>query len=626
MPLSRLLALALLGLSTTGFARDVSPPGPAFPRIGNCYGAGLGSRAWEDGKGYWSKLDLFIGGGYDLHYDWERPNWKPVLERVAANIARIREVNPTALFLPYVDVIEGPDNPTVAQNWWALNEKGERWSGWPGYFRINTGLPEVLQYNLDRVREEVLGRECFDGVFYDCWSPDKWLVPETAKLRNEKALVMVNAGNLPASGFESLNGCLAEDEINRVVGGKVEFEEFLSRYLRWSREGRKPCTTMLVCRPQALNDDPWRWAKMTHEQRTAETEQVRAADEQTMRFGLATTLMGDGYFGYDAGTAGRGNWWWYREYDAPLGYPKGECRHRDDGTWQRDFDGGTVVVNGSAYDVVVELAEERKDVSTGRVGTRFTVPMLDGRILLPTDEPVTVTADVAPRVTRTPPREVRATKLPGAITAIQTPGGLDLRVDAKGALQSILWQGEPLMSGGWPVVAAPPFDQFEAVPDPAQSRVGPPPPEGPDGNVGLRFGGVLERDVQKAAYSETILVGPPARFTLHFDFEARTDLDLRMWRHYFMLPASRFAGARVVGDAVSVGLPETLGEEQLVPSAREFKVRAQRAALEITSSIPLGLVDHRKWGTQEFLLAGYPVSGKVPQGTRWSVELTVAVR
>jgi hypothetical protein len=32
--------------------------GPSFPRIGTCYGGGLGYRSWEEGGAYWSKLRL----------------------------------------------------------------------------------------------------------------------------------------------------------------------------------------------------------------------------------------------------------------------------------------------------------------------------------------------------------------------------------------------------------------------------------------------------------------------------------------------------------------------------------------------------------------------------------------
>ena len=322
----------MTGVSSHSSARDLSKINPPYPRIANCYGAGLGWKSWNQGSSYWSKLGLFIGGGYDLHYDWDNPRWTRNLATLKANVERLRQVNPNALILAYVDVVEGPDNPAIPKEWWALNANGERWSGWPGYYRINTSLKPVLQYNLDKVHSDVFARSYLDGVFYDCWSPDDWLVPRTAQLAGDNKIVMLNAWNLPDSGFQSLNGVLAEDEINRVVEGKIRFNDFLPLYLKWCAKSRKPVTTTLVCHPESIDDNAWRWSKLTPPERASEEEKARANDQQTMRFGLTTTLLGDGYFAYDAGTMARGNWWWYKEYDASLGYPKGPAKRYPDGT------------------------------------------------------------------------------------------------------------------------------------------------------------------------------------------------------------------------------------------------------------------------------------------------------
>jgi hypothetical protein len=40
-----------------------------------------------------------------------------------------------------------------------------------------------------------------------------------------------------------------------------------------------------------------------------------------MRFGLAFTLMNDGYFAYEYGDTWHGNDWWYDELNVDLGYP-----------------------------------------------------------------------------------------------------------------------------------------------------------------------------------------------------------------------------------------------------------------------------------------------------------------
>lgn len=620
MKLNRLFLGGLLGLlASAGAARDLSQINPPFPRIGNCYHAGLGDKTWEQGSNYWSKLGLIIGGGYDLHYDWEKPRWTKTLATVEQNLARLRQINPNVLVLPYVDVVEGPDNPNLPKPWWALKD-GKRWSGWPGYYRVNTNMTEVLQFNLDKVRTEICSRDGFDGVFYDCWGVDEWLVPRTTALRNGQAVVMVNDWNLPRHGFATLNGVLAEDEINRIIEGKVDFEDFLARYLRWTRESRKPCVTMIVCRPQAIPDDPWRWHKMSYKEHHAMLEKMGTEDQQTMRFGLATTLMGDGYFGYDTGTAGRGNWWWYKEYDAPLGQPRGPARRNADGTWQRDYAGGSVIVNGTIYDTVAQTGTKSRDISTGRIGTQFTIPAYDGRILLPTSDPATTTPDVAPRLTATPPAELRTAKLDNNTVAIQTPGGLDIRFDSTGELRHILWQGQPLLTGGWPVIVKPPSIHFHT--ENISGGLG----EANEAGAELTFRGIFVESEQRVNFVETCTIKPNNRFTLRFDFTAATDLTLRMWRHYFAFPIARYANATAHTDNTQhLTLPATLKDANLLPAAKHVMLETSNTVINIESSLPLTLVDHRKNNNEEYLLAGYPVYGALKQGAKLTVEMSVSV-
>ena len=598
-------------------ARELSQINPSFPRIGNCYHAGLGDKTWEQGSNYWSKLGLIIGGGYDLHYDWEKAGWPKKLALVEQNITKLRQINPNVLVLPYVDVIEGPDNPSVPQPWWALKD-GKRWSGWPGYYRINTKLNDVLQFNLDKVRTEICSRPCFDGVFYDCWGVDEWLVPRSAALRDGKNIVMVNDWNLPRRGFSTLNGVLAEDEIDRVMEGKVGFEDFLDRYFHWTRESRKPCVTMIVCSPRAVSYDPWHWSKMSYKERQALLEKYGVEDQQTMRFGLTTTLMSDGYFGYDTGMAGRGNWWWYKEYDAPLGHPRGLAHRNADGTWQREYEGGVVIVNGTAYDTVVHLDVKSRDVSTGRVGTQFTIPFSDGRIFLPTNEAVSASDDVAPRITAQLPAKLRAVKLGDDLNVVQTPGGLELRFDAGGVLRHASWLGQKLFSGGWPVIKRTQTAEFKA--------------ENVLGNIEasnektahLTFHGAFVENDQHVSFVEQCTVQNDNQFTLRFDFTADTDLTLRMWRHYFALPVARYASGTASAGDKRVTLPATFKAADLLPASKHIVVEAGDTLMDVTSSLPLSLVDHRAYGNvEEYLLAAYPVSKAVKQGTKWSVEMTV---
>ncbi len=610
--------LLLLPLLTSVTARDLFELNPPFPRIGTLYGTGLAWRSWEQGADWWSKLDLIVGGCYDLHYDWENPRWSKVLERVGSNLTKLREVNPECLVLPYVDVVEGPDNPNLPASWWDLRN-GERWSGWPGMYRIKTTLPEVLQFNLDKVRDEILARDMFDGVFYDCWGPDDWLVPRTAQLRGGRAVVMVNDWNFPAKGFEHLNGALAEDEVVRVMEGLVEFEDFLARYLRWCREARKPRLPMIVGHPRSAGRDPWVVPKMSREQRQALIEQARNADPQSLRFGLCTTLLGDGYFAYDGGNGlARGCWWWYPEYDAPLGYPKGEAVRGADGLWRRDYDGGAVFVNGTGYDAAIELPRRYRDVSSGRVASRFTLPGMDGRILLPTDEPASGEADQPPRLTAAPPEKLTVLALDGQ-TVIRTPRGLDLRFQASGALLDIRLDTRPVMTGGWPIVATPPFRLFTARAD-GEPELRPAPDE-----VTATWRGSFEFEGQRAGYLETVAVLADNRFRLHFEFTALTALNVRMWRHCFNFPCWRYAGGTATAGGRTVTLPAELGGETLLAAAKAVTIAKDGLSISIDSSLPLGLVDHRRWGSPEYLLAGYPINGQVEAGRKWTVDMTVTL-
>ena len=599
-------------------SRNLLQIDPPFPRIGNCYHAGLGDKPWDQGSNYWSKLGLIIGGGYDLHYDWEKTAWTKKLVNVEQNLAKLRQINSNVLVLPYVDVVEGPDNPNVPKQWWALKD-GQRWSGWPGFYRIDTTLTAVRQFNLDKVRTEICSRPCFDGVFYDCWGVDEWLVPRTAALRGGQAVVMVNDWNLPRQGFSTLNGVLSEDEIDRVMDGKVDFEDFLGRYFRWTRETRKPCVTMIVCSPRAISYDPWHWGKMSYKDRQNLLEKFGVEDQQTMRFGLTTALMSDGYFGYDTGMAGRGNWWWYKEYDAPLGHPRGPAHRNADGTWQREYDGGVVIVNGTAYDVVVHLGAKSRDVSTGRVGTQFTIPLFDGRIFLPTSDAASATDDVAPRITATPPTKLRAVKLGDNLSVIQTPGGLELRFDAGGMLRHAGWQGQNLFLGGWPVIKRTQSAEFK--PENVSGNI-----EAADENTArLTFHGAFVEGDQRASFVEQCIVKRDNQFTLSFDFTADTDLTVRMWRHYFAFPVARYAQGTARTDDKRITLPATFQNTDLLPSSKHVIIETGDTLLDISSSLPLSLVDHRAYKTEEYLLAGYPVSKAVKQGAKWSVEMTISV-
>jgi hypothetical protein len=290
---------------------------PPYPRIANLYGAGLQWKGFEAGMPYWRKLGLIAGGGSDWHNDYGSAQTLAAHERALAMATLLRRENPSVRILPYCDVIEGPDDPALPSGFWLRDASGARVSTWPGYFRVDTGKAEVLAATRDAILGRVYAAEGWDGVFLDCWQPEPTLVP-ALRAAAPGRFIVTNAGSFPKEVSPLVNGAMSEDELDLVASGKLAFADLMDRYRRWNRDSAKPAMSIVSCYPRSIDCDPWRWARKTEAERRAIIEEGRKADPAMMRFGLCFTLMGEGYFAYDAGTQARGGDWWYPEYDLPL--------------------------------------------------------------------------------------------------------------------------------------------------------------------------------------------------------------------------------------------------------------------------------------------------------------------
>jgi hypothetical protein len=123
-----------------------------------------------------------------------------------------------------------------------------------------------------------------------------------------------------------------------------------------------------------------------------------------MRFGLMSSLLGDGYYSYDFGDRDHGQSWWFDEYDTVLGratqppralVPKGSGTIVD-GVWWREYERGAVIVNSTHRAQTVDLpgVYERirgvQDTATnnGRLESVIDIPPQDGFLLLSRNESV----------------------------------------------------------------------------------------------------------------------------------------------------------------------------------------------------------------------------------------------
>ena len=121
------------------------------------------------------------------------------------------------------------------------------------------------------------------------------------------------------------------------------------------------------------------------------------ADYAKLRFGLASTLLGDGYFSFDYGTESHAQFWEYDEYGVHLGRPTAPPKNLTGGSevmrpglWKRDFLNGMVLVNSTdrpqtyEFDADYERLHGSQDssVNSGRISSLITIPPFDGLIVL----------------------------------------------------------------------------------------------------------------------------------------------------------------------------------------------------------------------------------------------------
>lgn len=402
-----MLALLYGGVPHLAAAQD----GPPFPRIANALGNLITPTATSKDIADAARYSLIIAG---FRGDWHNTGVRRKLED---KVAEVRARNPRILILgPTVSIAyAGTWEKDFPQDGWLLQADGKRIKGWPGTEMINLRKEDVLDWLAQQAKLSAT-MQGVDGVFvdnmtprFDAWAaniathepytvdadgdgkPDdpKWLNQEwgrakmtlARKIREaigpDKYFVANTTSDAPAS---YLNGALLEDYMDYVLDGKKTWDSVFGEYQRWMRQARPPALTTLLGSSGVT--PPFNAQKRPQSEQDELLNKGRAR-VQRMRFGLTTALMGDGYFAYDLNTRWRGQRWWYPEYDAPLGYPKGDARKQSDGTWRRDFDGGVVIVNPTRQTATVRFAKDYQDVSSSTKDRTFTIPAQDGRIFLP---------------------------------------------------------------------------------------------------------------------------------------------------------------------------------------------------------------------------------------------------
>jgi hypothetical protein len=353
--------------------------------------------------GYPKLLNYFLRNGVTPEEVQELAKWDVlVLDKDfpyhnPGAIAQIRAVNPEIVILGYIPIngpwLTGYQRPvgTVDYKFWEGVSNGDFWlynaaggvvSDWPG--KGSTNLTPNSPVNSQGQKywrwfahfvDDVMwehGQSEWDGIFLDdVWTRISWLnsiIPSpidsnrdgtadtaaeldawwtaandscTALLRQLVGPDVPIIGNGANTFFGSLNGTMIEGF--PYLGTVDQNNIYGYAWTRWTLQdygsyfrGLEGYSTS----PAQLTTIHSNWAAIGDEPDTTGRFQAHK------RIGLATTLLGDGYFAFDNG--GHSAIWWEPEYDIYLGAPEGPAYTYAVGglgIWRRDYTEATVIVN-----------------------------------------------------------------------------------------------------------------------------------------------------------------------------------------------------------------------------------------------------------------------------------------
>jgi len=256
-------------------------------------------------------------------------------------------------------------NKVKNSDWWLKDSQGKIISfsdTWPTikFVDIGKGWDKYLS---DLILDDVIDRGIWDGIFYDMvFANLSWLnsgdidlnqdgqrdgirdinsywqrhTEELIAQSREKIEDMPLIANLDMAEYyaENLNGLMMENFPADWLG-KDSWSILIDQYLNnLSFKNQSP--KIYIINSNTDNRD-------------------RMDSFREMRFGLASILLGDGYFSFDYGDQSHSQTWWYDEYEVSLGRSESTAYNLLDpsnseikaGLWRRDFENGISLVNST---------------------------------------------------------------------------------------------------------------------------------------------------------------------------------------------------------------------------------------------------------------------------------------
>lgn len=373
-----------------------------FPRLANIFLCGrlIDKSEYEQ----LAKFDLLILAMESQYYEREFMSYA-------------RGVNPDIIILAYIPSqsihymqIDDPTNIRknllngIDPGWYLYDTNGNKINTWAEHYGLNVNSG-WNQYLPRYVHDKIMSTGMWDGIFYDIVDPkisfvnngdidmnrdrvrdsanyadQQWVAGMTKLLENSRRLegpskIIIANGSSISQYQSNTNGRMFES-FPTPWEGSGGWEDTIDAYFHLPSLNLSPQIYMINGSPEVFKNQ---------------------SDYQKMRYSLASSLLGNGYFSYDAGPLSHAEIWWYDEYDAYLGLPKsdpinltGSSEPIKKGLWKREFQNGMVLINSSEKKAVISFDEEyekikgiqNSQINDGSIINFIEIEPHDGIILL----------------------------------------------------------------------------------------------------------------------------------------------------------------------------------------------------------------------------------------------------
>ncbi|OGL86538.1 hypothetical protein A3I41_04590 [Candidatus Uhrbacteria bacterium RIFCSPLOWO2_02_FULL_48_18] len=326
----------------------------------------------------------------------------------------IRSQNKNIIILAYVPTVSWNDlywtdplhqaqYPEIQQDWWLRDANAKQVSVWPNTraLNLNSGWSDYLAHY---VKDKVLSTGLWDGIFYDeVQDSISWVgtVDVDQNGVNDSALTADQIwAKKYTDHFSQTRALIGQDAIMITNGSS---NPAFAPYVNGRMFETFPSSTNTLAEWKGTTQDYLTQQKQVGYQNVdivnVNSDNTGIKDNyQKIRFGITTTLLGNGYFGFDFGTNSHNQLWTYDEYPIALGAPKTTYKNVydpaktviDQGVWKRDFERGRVLVNATSSTVTVPLdgdfekihGAQDPTINDGSIVSEITLASKDGIILL----------------------------------------------------------------------------------------------------------------------------------------------------------------------------------------------------------------------------------------------------